>query len=96
MAGGAWRASKTVDAVLTTGAGILLLAVAWDDDYPRRTVHVRADDGNIITTCPTSDGRLTYDFRSEAEDRCYRACLSRTHTMWSRVAALGMAAGRLL
>ena len=54
--------------VLSADAGILLLAVAWDDDYPRGTVHVRTDDGNIATTCPSPDGPLTYDIRSGRED----------------------------
>jgi len=96
LAGGAWRPSKTVDAAFAASAGILLLAVAWDDGYPRGTVHVRTDDENIIVTCPTSHGSLTYDSRSGPEDACYRTFFSRTHTMWSGAAALGLAAGRLL
>jgi len=94
MAGGAWRPSKTADAAFTAGAGLLLLAVAWDDGYQRSTVLVR-EEGHITVTCPGASGPVTYDFRGTDGD-CYRTFFSRTHTMWAGIAALGLAAGRLL
>ena len=90
MAGGAWRPSKSVDAAFTAGAGILLLAVARDDGYPRGTVVVHGEEGSIVA-CPGSGGPVTYEFR---DGDCYRTF--RPHTMWAGIAALGLAAGRLL
>lgn len=95
MAGGAWRPSKSVDAGLTAAAGILLLAVARDDGYPRGTVVVRGEEGSITVTCPGAGGPVTYEFRGRDGD-CYRTFFSRPHTMWAGIAALGLAAGRLL
>ena len=95
MAGGAWRPSKSVDAGLTAAAGILLLAVARDDGYPRGTVVVRGEEGSITVTCPGAGGPVTYEFHGRDGD-CYRTFFSRPHTMWAGIAALGLAAGRLL
>ena len=95
MAGGAWRPSKSVDAAFTAGAGILLLAVARDDGYPRGTVVVHGEEGSITVTCPGAGGLVTYEFRGTGGD-CYRTFFSRPHTMWAGIAALGLAAGRLL
>ena len=95
MAGGAWEPSKAVDAVFTAGAGFILLAVAYDDNYPRGTVHERTRDGRGLTSCPAPSGSYGYDSGS-GEDLCIRRSFSRIHTMWSGIAALGLAAGRLL
>ena len=96
MAGGTWRPSKSVDAAFTAGAGILLLAVARDDGYPRGTVVVRGEEWSITVTCPGANGPVTYEFRGGRDGDCYRTFFSRPHTMWAGIAALGLAAGRLL
>ena len=95
MAGGAWEPSKAVDTVFTAGAGFLLLAVAYDDNYPRGTVHERTGDGRGLTICPAPEGSYSFD-SGWSEDLCTRQSFSRIHTMWSGIAALGLAAGRLL
>ena len=95
MASGAWEPSKAVDTLFTAGAGFLLLAVAYDDNYPRGTVHERTTDGRGLTTCPAPEGSYSYD-SGGGFDLCTRRSFSRIHTMWSGIAALGLAAGRLL
>ena len=61
MMAGAWEPSKGVDTLFTAGAGFLLLATAYDDNYPRGTVHERTSDGRTLTTCPTPEGSMGYD-----------------------------------
>lgn len=95
MAGGAWKPSKAVDTIFTAGAGFILLAVAYDDNYPRGTVHERTSDGRGLTTCPAPGGSRGYD-SGTGVDICIRTSFSRIHTMWSGIAALGLAAGRIL
>ena len=95
MASGAWEPSKAVDTVFTAGAGFLLLAVAYDDNYPRGTVHERTSDGRMLTACPAPEG--SYGYASDGGfDLCIRKSFSRIHTMWAGIAALGLAAGRAL
>lgn len=97
MMAGAWEPSKGVDTLFTAGAGFLLLATAYDDNYPRGTVHERTSDGRTLTTCPTPEGSMGYDSDVAAlADFCRRDSFSRIHMMWSGIAALGLAAGRAL
>ena len=97
MAGGAWEPSKVIDSIFTAGAGFLLLATAWDDNYVRETVHVDTDDGRRLTTCP-GPGHWSYSsFSGDGVDYgCARDSFSRLHMMWSGFAALGLAVGRAL
>lgn len=97
MAGGAWEPSKAIDSIFTAGAGFLLLATAWDDNYVRETVHVDTDDGRRLTTCP-GPGHWSYSSFSwdGVDDGCTRDSFSRLHMMWSGFAALGLAVGRVL
>ena len=97
MAGGAWEPSKTVDSIFTAGAGFLLLATAWDDNYVRETVHVDTNDGRRLTTCP-DPGHWSYSSSSwdGVDYGCTRDSFSRLHMMWSGFAALGLAVGRAL
>ena len=53
MMAGAWEPSKGIDTLFTAGAGFLLLAVAYDDNYPRGTAHEHLSDGGMLTACPT-------------------------------------------
>lgn len=96
MAGGAWEPSKAIDSIFTAGAGFLLLATAWDDNYVRETVHVDTD-GRRLTTCP-GPGHWSYSSFSwdGVDDGCTRDSFSRLHMMWSGFAALGLAVGRVL
>ena len=96
MASGAWESSRAVDTIFTAGAGLLLLAVAWDDTLPRGTVHQETSDGRRLSTCPTSEGSYGYGGFEDSSDPCTHTSFSRIHTMWSGIAALGLAAGRLL
>ena len=99
MAGGAWEPSKAVDSIFTAGAGLLLLATAYDATYVRGTVHVDAGDGRRFTTCP-DPRHWSYSWMTRDYDLgigfCRHESLSRIHMMWSGFAALGLAAGRAL
>lgn len=100
MASGAWRPSRTVDTLVTAGAGILLLAVARDDTYPRGTVHEDTADGRRLTSCPYPGGSAGFDGSHLAVDPgvdlCAHTSFSRLHAMWTGIATLGLAAGRWL
>ncbi len=97
MMSGAWEPSKGIDTLFTAGAGFLLLATAWDDNYPRGTVHERTSAGDTLTACPTAEGSMAYGSEVAAiRDFCRRDSFSRIHMMWSGIAALGLATGRAL
>ena len=96
MASGAWEPSRAVDTIFTAGAGLLLLAVAWDNTLPRGTVHQETSDGRRLSTCPTPEGSYGYGGFEDSWDPCTHTSFNRIHTMWSGIAALGLAAGRLL
>ena len=97
MASGAWEPSRAVDTIFTAGAGFILLAVAWDDTLPRGTVHQDTSDGRRLSTCPAPFGSHGYGgYGDDSWDPCTHTSFSRIHTTWSGIAALGLAAGRLL
>ncbi len=97
MASGAWEPSRAVDTIFTAGAGLVLLAVAWDDTLPRGTVHQETADGRRLSTCPAPFGSYGYGgYGDDGRDPCTHTSFSRIHTMWSGIAALGLAVGRLL
>ena len=94
MTGGMWEPSRTIDSILTAGAGALLLTVARHDNYPRGTVHVEASDRRF-TLCQIGDTTWSSDHAPEAADLC-EATSFRANGMWTGIAALGLAAGRWL
>ena len=95
MAGGVWAPSRTTDAILTAGAGAILLAVAFDDNYIRGTVHVESRDRRF-TICQRGDTSWGADDAAEAAELCMNRSFSRLHAMWAGIASLGLAAGRWL
>lgn len=99
MASGAWEPSKPVDALLTAGAGFLLLVTAWDEHYVSDTFFADVGDGRRVMTCPDprhwSYSWMTRDY-NQGIDECLTSSFSRVHMMWSGFAALGLAAGRAL
>ena len=95
MVGGVWAPSRTIDSLLTAGAGAILLAVAFDDNYVRGTVHVESG-ARRFTICPRADGSWEADDAATAAELCMDTSFSRLNAMWAGIASLGLAAGRWL
>ena len=101
MASGAWAPSRTVDALATAGAGVMLLTVARNENHVPGTVHIEGDDGRWFTQCPHGGGiwGAVYDSSGEGHDdlpECRDTSFNRLNAMWAGFAALGLAAGRWL
>ena len=109
MAGGVWEPSRTVDALVTAGAGFMLLVAARNEGYVPGTVHTFADDGRWFTECPHDMGGfggtfgavyVPSDTPGEYDgyplDECRHTSFNRLNGMWTGVAVLGLAAGRWL
>ena len=100
MAGGAWEPSRALDALATAGAGVMLLAVARNENHTPGTVHIEGDDGWWYTQCPQDMGTYgaSYDPSGAGYDlpECRHTSFNRLNAMWGGVAALGLAVGRWL
>ena len=100
IASGAWAPSRTVDALAAAGAGVMLLAVARNENYTPGTVHIEIGDGRRFTMCP--HGLTTYSAQYDASGtgydlpECRHTSFNRLNAMWAGVATLGLAAGRWL
>ncbi len=100
IASGAWRPSRTVDALATAGAGVMLLTVARNENYVPGTVHIEGGDGQWFTQCP--HGQVTYGAAYDSSGagydlpECRHTSFNRLNAMWAGVATLGLAAGRWL
>ena len=64
MASGAWRPSRTLEALATAGAGVMLLTVARNENYVPGTVHIEGGDGRWFTQCPHSEGTYGAEYDS--------------------------------
>lgn len=95
LAGGVWAPSRSVDAILTAGAGAILLAVAYDDNYIRGTVHVESG-ARRHTICSRGIESWGASDAATAEEFCMTTSFSRLNAMWAGIASLGLAAGRWL
>ena len=100
MASGAWAPSRTVDAVATAGAGVMLLTVARNENHVPGTVHIEGGDGRWFTLCPHGQGTYgaEHDPSGAGYDlpECRHTSFNRLNAMWAGFATLGLAAGRWL
>ena len=92
MASGAWAPSRTIDALFTAGAGVMLLAVARNETHVPGTVHIEAQ-GQRFTLCPHGYESYGADFDLP---ECRHTSFNRLNAMWAGIATLGLAAGRWL
>ena len=100
MASGAWAPSRTVDALATAGAGVMLLTVARNENHVPGTVHTEGGDGRWFTQCPHGQGThgTEHDPSGAGYDlpECRHTSFNRLNAMWAGFATLGLAAGRWL
>lgn len=99
MAGGVWKPSRAVDALVAAGAGVLLMSAARNENFRPGTVHIRTDDDLWLTSCTLPDGvGFTADYEPlyGPPPECRHTSFDRLHAAWAGVAALGLAAGRWL
>ena len=86
MASGVWAPSRTVDALFTAGAGVMLLAVARSENHVPGTVHIEAA-GRRFTLCPRGHGSYGAEFDLP---ECRHTSFNRLNAMWAGIATLGL------